>query len=81
MHNTAAGDFNGAAIFLTFSSGRSSLPCPIPLVDDQIIEDLETFQLSLLLANLDEGSLSTSTSQPSVATATITDDGKRLKLG
>ena len=61
-----------------FATGISAVQCPLPLVDDQIVEDLETFQLSLSLANSDEGSLSTSTAQPSVATATIIDDGKRL---
>ena len=73
----AADDFNGAVITLTFASGISSLPCPIPLVNDQIIEDLETFQLSLSFINSADGSLSVSTSQPSVVTATITDDGKK----
>ena len=73
---TAADDFDGAVISLEFITGISSLPCPILLVDDQIIEDTETFQLSLSLDIPAEGSLSASAFQPSVATATIIDDGK-----
>ena len=73
---SAAGDFNDVFVPLAFTTGISSLPCPIPLIDDSIIEDPETFQISLSLVNPADGSLSTSADQPSVATATITDNGK-----
>ena len=72
----AAVDFSTAADSLSFTSGVSNLPCQIPLMDDLIIEDDETFQLSLSLANTAQGSLSTTVANPSVATATIIDDGK-----
>ena len=73
---SATDDFNGVFVSLAFTAGVSSLMCLIPLVDDSIIEDPEIFQISLSLVNLADGSLSTSSVQPSVATATIIDNCK-----
>ena len=72
----SAGDFNGGAIPLTFDISVASQPCPILLFDDLIIENQETFLLSLSLADPEEGTLSTSPVEPSLAMATITDDSK-----
>lgn len=72
-----AGDVDSSVVQVVFTpTSGMTLPCPIPLVDDSIVEDDETFQLSLSLANPAQGSISTSTTQPGVATATIIDDGK-----
>ena len=71
----AAADFSTVTDLLTFTPGISSLPCEIPLVDDLIIENDETFQLSLSVSAA-QASLSTTAANPSIATATIIDDGK-----
>ena len=71
----AAADFSAVTDMLPFTSGISSLPCEIPLTEDPIIENDETFQLSLSV-NAAQGSLSTTAANPSIATATIIDDGK-----
>ena len=72
----SAADFNSDVIPLNFNTSVTSLPCPITLVDDSMVENPEAFQLSLSLVNATDGSLSTSAAQPSVATVIITDDGK-----
>ena len=71
-----ADDFNANATPLTFTNSVTSRPCSILLMDDLIIENPETFLLSLSLVNPADSALSASAAQPSVATVTITDDGK-----
>ena len=75
----SADDFNSDVIPLTFANIVAPQSCEITLVDDLLIENPETFQLSLSLADPNQGSLSTSAAQPNMATATIIDDGKCTK--
>ena len=74
-------DFSTAIDSVSFTSGVSIQTCQIPLVDDLIIENDETFQLSLSLANAAQGSLSTAAANPRVVTVTINDDGKWSNSG
>ena len=59
---------------LTFSPGTTSVPVSIPIVDDDIVEELENFFASLTLISSEEDSIQI---RPDGAEIFITDnDGK-----
>lgn len=47
----APGDYNGTAVNVTFPVGTTLIPVPIPIVDDDLHEGLESFSLSLFTSD------------------------------
>jgi hypothetical protein len=68
-------DFTASHVPVTFSLGETSGTCIIPITDDSIIEDTETFELSLLLADETQGRISPTNG---TAIATIINDSKEM---
>jgi len=69
---TAGSDYTAAVQTVTFSDGQSSQDVPVPIIDDKLVEDNETIQLTL-----SNPSAGTRLGERSATTLTIVDDDKR----